>query len=88
VVGRGTVRLSVTCSEACSLRTTGTALGLALRGTLQRLAGDQRVVVTLRASRRIRRALARRGSVAVQLRARDAAGNLRTGALTVAVKRG
>jgi hypothetical protein len=87
VVKRGRVRVAVRCDENCSARATGLAHGLALRGSLQRLAAGKTVVFELRASKRIRRALAKRGTVAVTVRARDAAGNVATAKLTVRVKR-
>jgi hypothetical protein len=87
VLRRGVARLSVTCNEPCLVRTSGLARGLTLRGSLKRLAPGKRVVLELRLSRRVRRALAQRGTVAISLRGRDAAGNLRAATLTVAVKR-
>jgi hypothetical protein len=87
IVRRGTVRLSVAAGESAIVRITARARGLALNGALVRLAPGRRVVVELRASTRLRRLLAKRGVVAIQLRARDGAGNLRVAALTVAVKR-
>jgi glucose/arabinose dehydrogenase len=94
VLRRHLVRLSVACDEACIVRVSGRIRGgaarasaLSLRGALKRLSADKRVVFELRASARIRRALARRGSVAITIRGRDAAGNLRTAGLRVGVKR-
>jgi glucose/arabinose dehydrogenase len=88
VLGRGIVRLSVNCNESCVVRASGKARGLALRGVLRHLSAGKRAVLELRASKRLRRALARRGVVTVSVRGRDAAGNLRTATLTVRVKRG
>jgi glucose/arabinose dehydrogenase len=88
VLRHGIVRLAVTCDEACFARVTGTARGLALHGVRRHLHAGERVVVELRASKRVRRALARRGVVAISVRGSDAAGNLRTTSLTVRVKRG
>jgi glucose/arabinose dehydrogenase len=82
------VRLSVACDERCIVRVSGKARGMALRGVLKRLEPGNRASIRLPLSKRIRRALARRGSVALQVRARDDAGNLRTARLTVRVKRG
>jgi glucose/arabinose dehydrogenase len=92
VLRRRVVRLSVACNEACLVRVSGrvrraTASALTLGGSLKRLAADKRVVFALRASARVRRALARRGSVALSIRGRDAAGNLRTATRLVQVKR-
>jgi glucose/arabinose dehydrogenase len=87
VVRRGRVRLSVAAGESAIVRISARARGLALRGALVRLAPGRRVVVELRASKRLRQLLAARGVVEVKLRARDSAGNLRVAALTVAVKR-
>jgi hypothetical protein len=81
------VRLSVAAGESAIVRIRARARGLALSGALVRLAPGRRVGVELRASTRLRRLLAARGVVAIQLRARDRAGNLRVAALTVAVKR-
>jgi hypothetical protein len=81
------VRLSVAVGESAIVRISARARGLALRGALVRLAPGRRLVVELRASARLRQLLAARGVVAVKLRARDSAGNLRVAALTVAVKR-
>jgi hypothetical protein len=87
ILHRKLVRLSVACDEACIVRASGHARGLAMRSVLHRLTARRRVVFVLRASPRVRRALARRGSVSVSVRARDAAGNLSTAALAVRVKR-
>jgi hypothetical protein len=95
VLRRKVVRLSIACNEACIVRTTarirggtsGRASAIALRSVLQRLTAGKRVVVQLRASARVRRALARHGAILVTMRARDAAGNLRTASKTVRVKR-
>jgi hypothetical protein len=54
---------------------------------LRRLTARDRVVIRLLASKRVRRALAKRGVVSLTLRARDAAGNVSTRRLTVRVKR-
>jgi hypothetical protein len=88
VLRRGLVRLSVACDERCVVRIAGRADGLGLRGVLKRLDPRAQATIDLRISQRVRRALARRGVVSLQLRARDGAGNLRTAALTVRVKRG
>jgi hypothetical protein len=69
------------------VRAAGRARGLALRGVLERLGAGKRGLFELRLSVRARRALALRGVVTVSLRARDAAGNLRTASLTVRVRR-
>jgi glucose/arabinose dehydrogenase len=87
VLRRGVVRLSVACDENCIVRASASARGLKLRSVLKRLTRGKRVVFELRVSRRVRAALERRGSVALQLRGRDAAGNLRTASLVVRVKR-
>jgi hypothetical protein len=87
VLRRGVVRFSVACDEDCIVRATGSARGLKLRGVLKRLTAGERVVFELRVSKRVRAALARRGTVTVRLRGRDAASNLRTAALVVRVKR-
>jgi hypothetical protein len=87
VLHRRVIRLSVACDEACIVRVNGKARGLPLRGALKRLDAGKRILFELRAASRIRRALARRGSVALALRGRDAAGNLRTASLRVLVKR-
>jgi glucose/arabinose dehydrogenase len=95
VLRRRVVRLSLACDEACIVRASGRlravlprrASALSLRGILQRLPARKRVVIQLRASARVRRALARRGTVTVTVRARDAAGNLTTKSLTVRVRR-
>jgi glucose/arabinose dehydrogenase len=87
VLRRGRVRFAVTCDERCSLRVSGTVRGLRLRGTLRRLDAHRRTVVEVALSRRIRRALARRGSITIALRARDAAGNVRTRSLVIRVLR-
>jgi hypothetical protein len=87
VLRRRMVRFSVACNENCLVRATGRARGLALRGVFERMRAGQRVVFELRASARVRRALARRGTVEVTLRGRDAAGNLRTAELILRVKR-
>jgi hypothetical protein len=60
---------------------------LRLRGALKRLVAGKRVVFELRASARVRRALERHGVIALSIRGRDAAGNLRTATRTVRVKR-
>jgi glucose/arabinose dehydrogenase len=60
---------------------------LGLRGALKRLVAGKRVVFELRASARVRRALERHGVIALSIRGRDAAGNLRTATRTVRVKR-
>jgi hypothetical protein len=88
VLRRGVVRLQITCSEACFTRAMATARGRALRGALAHLSTGRTHAFTLKASRRIRRALAHSGVVVVTIRARDVAGNLRTAHLTVRVKRG
>jgi glucose/arabinose dehydrogenase len=88
VLRRGLVRLQVRCSEACFTRATAKARGLALHGALAHLAAGKMHAFTLKASKRIRRALAHRGVVVVAIHARDAAGNLRTAHLTVRVRRG
>jgi hypothetical protein len=87
VLHRGVVRFSVACDENCIVRASGLARGLKLRSVLKRLAAGERVVFELRASKRVRAALGRRGSVTLHLRGRDAAGNLRTASLVVRVKR-
>jgi glucose/arabinose dehydrogenase len=87
VLRRGFVRLSVACDEPCLVRASGRARGGALRGLLERIPAGTRVTFELRATATVRRALAQRGSVALTLRARDAAGNLRTASVTVRVKR-
>ncbi|HEX6711766.1 MAG TPA: PQQ-dependent sugar dehydrogenase [Thermoleophilaceae bacterium] len=87
VLRRLAVRLSVSCNENCIVRATGSARGLRLRGALKRLDAGERVVFELRVSERLRSALRHRGTIAVTLRGRDAAGNLRTVGLTVRVKR-
>ena len=87
VLRRHVVRLSVACDESCIIRVTGRASALHLRSSLKRIAAGRRVVFELRASARVRRALQRRGEVALTIRARDAAGNLLTAARTVRVKR-
>lgn len=87
VLRRRAVRLSVACDEACVVRAGATARGLRLRGVLKRLAADTRVVFELRASKRVLAALRRRGSVLITLHGRDAAGNPRTIARRVLVKR-
>jgi glucose/arabinose dehydrogenase len=92
VLRRQALRLSVASSEACVVRVTARvqragASALALRSVLQRLAPRKRIVIQLKASPRVRRALAHRGAIALSIRGRDAAGNLRTVALTVRVKR-
>jgi glucose/arabinose dehydrogenase len=86
VARRGRVRLSVAAGESAIVRISARAHGLALSGALVRLAPGRRVVVELRASTRLRRLLARRGVVAVELRARDAAGNLRVAALRITAR--
>jgi glucose/arabinose dehydrogenase len=88
LLGTGVVRLSVNCNERCVVRATGKARGLALRGVVRHLSAGRRVVLELRASKRVRRALTRRGVVTISVRGRDDAGNLRTASLTVRVKRG
>ena len=87
VLRRAHVRFAVFCDEGCSMRATATARGLRIRGTLRHLDAGQRETIELRVSGRVRGALARRGSVAIGVRARDAAGNLRTAALTIGVAR-
>jgi hypothetical protein len=85
---RGAVRLAIACDEPCAVRAAGRARGIALRGVFKRIrAADRRVVFALSAPKRALRALERRGVVTVTLRARDAAGNLRTASLTVRVRR-
>jgi hypothetical protein len=84
---RGDVRLAVACNEACVVRAAGSARGVRLRSMLKRLGAAKRVVFELRLSSRARRALAKRGTVKVTLRGRDAAGNVSTASLTVRVKR-
>src|SRR4051812_8823114 len=88
VLRRHVVRLSVACNEACLVRASGRARRLALRDVLKRIPADRRVVFELHVSKRVQRALAKRGNVTIALRARDAAGNLRTAKLTLRVKRG
>lgn len=102
VLRRRVVRLSVACDENCIIRVTGQlrrtvakrasarharASALTMRSSLKRSADGKRVVFELRASARIRRALAKRGAIALSIRGRDAAGNLSTAARTVWVKR-
>jgi hypothetical protein len=87
VLQRGVVRLSVSCDESCIVRVSGSARGVKLRGLLERLTPGKRVGLELRASKRVRRALARHGVVVIRVRARDGAGNLSTATLTVRVKR-
>jgi glucose/arabinose dehydrogenase len=99
VLHRRVVRLSVACDENCIVRATGRirgvrasatparASGLTLRSSLKRLAAGKRVVFELRVPARARRALAKRGVIALSIRGRDAAGNLRAAARTVQVKR-
>jgi hypothetical protein len=95
VLRRHVVRLSVACNENCLVRVTARvrraatarASALTLRGSLKRIAAGKRAVFELRASARVRRALKRSGVVALSIRGRDAAGNLRTAARTVQVKR-
>jgi hypothetical protein len=87
VVRRRVVGLSVACDEACIVRVGGSAGGVAMRSVLKRLAPGKRVVLELRLPSRARRVLAQRGAIRLTLRARDAAGNLRTAALTVRVRR-
>jgi hypothetical protein len=92
VLRRHAVRFSLECSEACIVRASAKTRGasgssLALRGVLERLPARKRVVLQLRVSARIRRALAHRGSIAISVRVRDAAGNLRTSQLVVRVRR-
>lgn len=86
------VRLAVACNEPCaariSARTTGTGRkSLALRGTLKRIGAGQRLVVELRPSKRALRALAKRGSITIAIRARDAAGNAASARLAIRIKR-
>jgi glucose/arabinose dehydrogenase len=87
VLRRRAVRLSVACDENCIIRATGSARGHTLRSVLKRLDARTRVVFELRAAKRVRAALRRRGSVRIDVRGRDAAGNLRTTSLRVRVKR-
>jgi len=87
VLHRRLVRLSLRCDEPCTVRATAKARGLALRGLLRHLQAGKRAIFELRASKRVRRALARRGVVVITVRGSDAAGNLRTASLTVRVKR-
>jgi glucose/arabinose dehydrogenase len=95
VLRRRVVRLSVACDENCIVRVGGHTRAAAtnhspviqLRGSLKRIAAGKRVVFELRVPTRVRRALARRGLIALSIRGRDAAGNLRTVARTVRVKR-
>jgi glucose/arabinose dehydrogenase len=92
ILRRHVVRFSLECSEACVVRATGKTRGASastftLRGVLERLPARKRVVLELRVSARIRRALRHRGSIAITLRGRDTAENLRTSRLVVGVKR-
>jgi glucose/arabinose dehydrogenase len=87
VLHRRLVRLSLRCDEPCTVRATAKARGLALRGLLRHLQAGKRAIFELRASKRVRRALALRGVVVITVRGSDAAGNLRTASLTVRVKR-
>ena len=95
VLHRRAVRLSVACDEACLVRVSGRVRAAAtnhapvmrIGGSLKRLAAGKRAIFELHASARIRRALARHGSITLSIRGRDAAGNLRTAARTVRVKR-
>ncbi|MEA2495786.1 MAG: hypothetical protein QOJ29_3697 [Thermoleophilaceae bacterium] len=87
VLRRGVLRLSIACDEACFARATARARGLGLRGVLRHLEAGEAGAFELRASARIRRALAKRGVVSLTVRGRDAAGNLTTQRLTVAVRR-
>lgn len=88
VLSRGLTRLSVACDEACLVRVSGKARGLALRGVLKRLEAGARTEFDLPIPQRVRRALARRGTIRLSVRGRDAAANLRTASLTIRVKRG
>ena len=92
ILRRHVVRFSLECSEACIVRANGRTRGasasaLALRSILERLAAHKRVVLQLRVPARVRRALAHRGSVAISVRGRDTAGNLRTEQFVVRVRR-
>jgi hypothetical protein len=95
VLHRRVVRLSIACDENCLVRVTGRirrtatarASALTLRGSLKRIAAGKRAVFELRASARVRRALKRSGVVALSIRGRDAAGNLRTASRVVRVTR-
>ena len=60
----------------------------ALRGVIRHLAAGKRTVLELHVSKRVRRTLAKRGLITINVRGRDAAGNLRTASVTVHVKRG
>jgi hypothetical protein len=88
VLRTGIVKLTVSCNEACTVRATGKARGLALTGASRHLQAGKKATLQLRASKKIRNALKRRGVVVVTLRSTDAAGNVRTTTYTVRVKRG
>jgi glucose/arabinose dehydrogenase len=87
VLHRHTIRFAVVSNERCALRTSGSARGLRIRGALLHLVPGRRILVQIGLASRVRRALVHRGTVKVVLRARDAAGNLRSGSLIVRVKR-
>jgi hypothetical protein len=72
---------------AVTLAPAYTDSAVALRGLLKQLGPGKLVVFQLRLSQRVRRTLAQRGAVAISLRGRDAAGNVRAATLTVRVQR-
>jgi glucose/arabinose dehydrogenase len=87
VLGSGRVRFVVGADEACTARLSATARGHRLRGMLLRLTRGNARTYELAVSKRVRRALAHRGNVAIKVRAVDAAGNATTRSLTISVSR-